>query len=116
MRRGDVIVVAASGDYGKPRPAVIVQTDAFPDIHASMIICQLTTQLADGVDFRVTVEPTEMNGLREKSQIVVENPVRGRRERIGKVIGHLTMEEIVKWPITLPMRSRRTVTGLSTMI
>lgn len=96
MKRGDVIVVAASGDYGKPRPAVIVQTDAFPDIHASMIICQLTTGLADGVEFRVTVEPTEMNGLREKSQIMVDKPVTVRRERIGKVIGRLTVEEIVR--------------------
>ena len=33
MRRGDVVAVAAAGDYGKPRPAVIVQTDAFPDDH-----------------------------------------------------------------------------------
>lgn len=96
MRRGDVIVVAASGDYGKPRPAVIVQTDAFPDNHASMIICQITSELSDGVDFRVTLEPTEMNGLREKSQIMVDKPVTVRRERIGKVIGRLTVEEIVK--------------------
>ena len=96
MRRGDVIVVAASGDYGKPRPAVIVQTDAFPDTHASMIVCQITTELADRVDFRVTLEPTEVNGLREKSQIMVDKPVTVRRERIGKVIGRLTVEEIVK--------------------
>jgi mRNA interferase MazF len=96
MRRGDVIVVAANGDYGKPRPAVIVQTDAFPDSHASVIICQTTTILVDAPDFRVTVEPTESNGLREKSQIMVDKPVTVKRERIGQVIGRLTVEEIIK--------------------
>ena len=96
MRRGDVVVVAVNGDYGKPRPAVIVQTDAFPDNHASAIICQTTTILVDTVDFRVTVEPTEANGLRERSQIMVDKPATVKRERIGQVIGRLTVDEIVK--------------------
>ncbi len=96
MRRGDVVVVAVNGDYGKPRPAVIVQTDAFPESHASVIICQATTILADAPDFRVTVEPRETNGLRERSQIMVDKPVTVKRERIGQVIGRLTGEELVK--------------------
>ncbi|MTJ80069.1 MAG: type II toxin-antitoxin system PemK/MazF family toxin [Telmatospirillum sp.] len=96
MRRGDVAVAAVNGGDGKPRPAVVVQTDAFPESHASVIICQTTTALADAPDFRVTVEPTETNGLRERSQIMVDNPVAVRRERAGQVIGHLTVEEIAK--------------------
>ena len=64
MRRGDLVAVAAAGDYGKPRPAVIVQTDAFPENHASVVVCQLTSDLADAPDFRVTIEPTLENGLR----------------------------------------------------
>ena len=36
MSRGDVVIVAAPGDYGKPRPAVIVQSDALSDAHASV--------------------------------------------------------------------------------
>jgi len=51
MRRGDVVVVAAAGDYGKPRPAVIVQSDAFPESHAYIVICQMTTDLVDAPDF-----------------------------------------------------------------
>jgi len=45
MKRGDVVTVAAAGHYGKPRPAVIVQTDAFPETHASVVICQMTSKL-----------------------------------------------------------------------
>jgi mRNA interferase MazF len=57
MRRGDVVTVAPAGDYGKPGPAVIVQTDAFPENHASVVVCPLTSELADAPDFRVTIEP-----------------------------------------------------------
>jgi mRNA interferase MazF len=39
MRRGDLFTVATTGDDGKPRPAVIVQTDAFPEGHASVVVC-----------------------------------------------------------------------------
>ena len=94
MRRGDVVVVAVTGDYGKPRPAVIVQTDAFPETHASIVICQMTTELADAPTFRVNIEPTERNGLRARSQIMADKPVTVRRERVGKVIGRLGEAEI----------------------
>jgi mRNA interferase MazF len=59
MKRGDVVVVAAAGDYGKPRPAVIVQSNAFPESHASLIVCQLTSELSDAPDFRIAVEPAQ---------------------------------------------------------
>jgi mRNA interferase MazF len=94
MRRGDVVTVAASGDYGKPRPAVIVQTDAFPDSHASVVICQMTSDLADAPDFRVTIEPSEANGLRLRSQIMADKPVTVRRERIGPTIGRLSGDDM----------------------
>lgn len=47
LRRGDVVTVAASGDFGKPRPAVVVQSDVFPYEHASVIVCQMTSTLVD---------------------------------------------------------------------
>lgn len=101
MRRGDVVIVAASGDYGKPRPAVIVQTDAFPDNHSSVVICQMTSELVDAPDFRVTIEPHPGNGLRERSQIMVDKPVTVRRERIEQAVGHLTTEEIVRLDVAV---------------
>lgn len=94
MRRGDVVTVAAAGDYGKPRPAVIVQTDAFPPEHASVVICQMTSEIVDAPDFRVTVEPLPENGLRTRSQIMADKPVTVRRERIGSRIGQLSAADI----------------------
>src|SRR5690348_7504456 len=87
MRRGDVVTVAAIGDYGKPRPAVIVQTDAFPKSHASVIVCPMTSDVVDAPAFRVTIEPSPENGLRTTSQVMADKPVTIRRSRIGRQIG-----------------------------
>lgn len=101
MRRGDVVVVAASGDYGKPRPAVIVQTDAFPESHASVIICQMTSEIAEAPDFRVAIGPSSTNGLRTRCQIMADKPVTVRRQRIGQTIGHLDREDIGRLNVAL---------------
>lgn len=101
MKRGDVITDAAAGDYGKPRPAVIVQTDALPAKHASVVVCQMTSDLSDAPDFRVTIEPTDKNGLRVRSQVMADKPVTIRRERIGRRIGHLDNEDIARLSIAL---------------
>ena len=101
MRRGDVVTVAASGDYGKPRPAVIVQTDALPVEHASVVVCQMTSEYSGAPDFRVTVEPTEKNGLRVRSQVMADKPVTIRRERIGQQIGQLDEKDIARLNIAL---------------
>ena len=96
MRRGDVVTVAAAGDYGKPRPAVVVQSDAFPDSHASVIVCQLTSELVEAPNFRVTIEPAPTNGLRARSQIMADKPVTVRRQRIGRSIGRLTADDLAR--------------------
>ena len=101
MQRGDVVTVAAAGDYGKPRPAVIVQTDAFPNNHASVVACQLTSELAEAADFRVTIEPKPENGLRLKSQAMADKPVTVRRERIGQKIGRLGNRDMARLGIAL---------------
>ena len=101
MKRADVVTVAATGDYGKLRPAVIVQTDALPKEHASVVVCQMTSDLSDTPDFRVTIEPTAHNGLRVRSQVMADKPVMIRRERIGRVIGHLDNSDIVRLNIAL---------------
>jgi len=101
VKRGDVVTVAASGDYGKPRPAVIVQTDALPAEHASVIVCQMTSDIAEAPDFRITIEPTEKNGLRTRSQLMADKPVAIRRERIGRKIGSLDEKDIDRLNVAL---------------
>ena len=101
MRRGDVVTVAAAGDYGKPRPAVIVQTDAFPESHASVVVCQMTSEWFGAPDFRVTINPSETNGLRARSQVMADKLVAIRRERVGRVIGRLSTADVRRLNIAL---------------
>jgi mRNA interferase MazF len=101
MRRGDVVTVAVAGDFGKPRPAVIVQTDALPVEHSSVVVCQMTSEFSDAPDFRVTIDPTEENGLRVRSQVMADKPVTIRRERVGRQIGHLEDRDIARLNIAL---------------
>ena len=101
MRRGDVVIVAAAGDYGKPRPAVVVQSNAFPVAHASVIICQMTSALVEAPDFRITVAPDAANGLRVPSQIMADKPVTIRRARIGATVGHLAAADLRRLDVAL---------------
>ncbi len=70
MKRGDLVTVVTSGDYGKPRPALIVQADAYAE-HPSVTLLPLTRELHDLPLLRVTVEPGEGTGLRRRSQVMV---------------------------------------------
>ena len=88
MKRGDIVTVALRGDYGKPRPAVIVQSDRLQGTD-SIIICPLTSDLQPAPLFRVDVEPTEANGLRSTSQIMVDKISGVPRAKLGTPIGRL---------------------------
>ena len=88
MRRGDVVTIATSGDYGKPRPALIVQSDAFEAI-PSVTILPLTSEIHDEHLIRITVAPTKGNGLRVTSQVMVDKATTIPRARIGDVIGQV---------------------------
>ncbi len=89
MNRGDVVLVVAPGDYGKSRPAVVVQSDLFNETHASIVVCLLSSDLQDAPFFRLTVEPTRENGLQVPSQIMVDKIVALKRDRIRAKIGSL---------------------------
>src|SRR5271166_3075792 len=87
MRRGQIVTVAAPGDYGKPRPALVVQSDLFDEL-PSVVICPLTTTLRDDADlFRLDVAPSPRNGLREPSQIAIDKITVVPAAKIGAAIG-----------------------------
>ena len=89
MKRGDIVTIAAPGDYGKPRPALIVQADLFNHTHSSITILPLTTTIIDAPLFRITLDPTRQNGLNRVSQIMVDKVLTLPREKIGKQVGRV---------------------------
>ena len=102
MSRGDVVIVAAPGDFGKPRPAVIVQSNVIPEGHASLVICPMTSELVEA-DFRITIEAGPETGLRVRSQVMADKPVAVRRERIGQRIGQLGAAELARLNVALAL-------------
>jgi mRNA interferase MazF len=93
LKRGEVVTVALSGDYGKPRPAIIVQSDQLAQID-SVLICLITSDLRDAPLYRVTVDPTPQNGLRVRSQIQADKIFAAPRARIDKVVGVIDDESL----------------------
>jgi mRNA interferase MazF len=102
MSRGDVIIVSAPGDYGIARPAVIVQSNAIPESHASVVICPVTSELVEA-DFRVTIEPGSNTGMRVRSQLIADKPVTIRRERIRERIGQLGAADMARLNVALAL-------------
>ena len=102
MKRGDVAIVSAPGDYGKPRPAVVVQSNHLTQAGLeSVVVCLLTSQTGTAPAFRVEVEPTAGNGLKVQSQIMVEKLLTVRVSRIARVVGRLDDERLLQLNRTL---------------
>jgi len=88
VKRGDLVTIAVSGDYGKPRPALVVQADAFAAL-PSVTVLRLTSDLHPEHLVRIPVQPTPQNGLRAASQVMIDKAATVPREKIGKVIGEI---------------------------
>lgn len=95
MKRGDLVTVAVQGDYGKPRPALVIQSDSFSELD-SVTVLLITSSLVEAPLLRVTVEPTEANGLRTISQVMIDKAMTIRRARLGEPFGALTSEDLLR--------------------
>lgn len=88
MRRGDLVTVAPPGEFGKPRRALIIQSDQFTAT-ATVTVLLLSSSLIDAPLMRIEVSPTPENGLRKPSQVMVAKPMTLKRDKLGKPFGHL---------------------------
>ncbi len=94
MKRGDIVTVSLAGDYGKPRPALIIQSNFF-DKHPSITVLPITSQLKDTPLFRITIEPNEKNGLQKISQVMIDKTHTVSKEKIGKNFGKLNEDQLL---------------------
>jgi mRNA interferase MazF len=92
VKRGDLVTVSLQGDYGKPRPALVVQSNLLTDLE-SIVICPITSAIRDAA-FRVTIEPDNANGLRLLSQVMVDKPSTVPRLKVSAPIGRLDDERM----------------------
>ncbi len=94
MTRGDLVTIALQGDFGKPRPALVIQSDLF-DAHPSVTILPVTSELRDLPLFRITIPANEQNGLSKPSQVMVDKPQTVARDKVGSVNGRLEDETLL---------------------
>lgn len=95
MRRGDIVLIALPGAYGKPRPALVIQSDLF-EAHPSVTVLPITSDLRDAPLFRTGLEPTPENGLRVASQIMVDKAHTLPRDKIGATVGRATDADMLR--------------------
>ena len=97
IQRGEIVITAAGGDYGKPRPAVVIQGDHVNQAQPnSYILALITSTVREAPLLRLTLPPTGHNGLNTPSQIMVDKLVTVRRDKIQKSIGYLSEQETIE--------------------
>jgi mRNA interferase MazF len=96
VKRGEVWTVSGGAPYaGKPRPAVIVQEDRFTATE-SITLCAFTTDPTDAPLLRMLVEPTDRNGLKSTSRLMIDKVTTMPKTRLGRRLGKLNDEDAVR--------------------
>lgn len=95
MRRGDFVTIAMQGDFGKPRPALVIQADHF-DEHATVTVLPVTSTLVDAPLFRITLVPDAANGLQKPSQVMVDKAMTVKRDKLGPAFGRIDVDALVE--------------------
>jgi mRNA interferase MazF len=95
MMRGDFVTIAVQGDFGKPRPALVIQADQFSE-HASVTILPVTSALVPAPLLRVTIEPSAENGLHKPSQVMVDKAMTVKRDKVGSAFGRIDTDALVE--------------------
>ncbi len=88
MTRGDLVTVVMQGEFGKPRPALVMQADQFSE-HTSVTVLPVTSTLVTAPLLRITVQPTADNGLQKPSQVMVDKAVTVLRDKVGPAFGRI---------------------------
>ncbi len=95
MMRGDLVTVAMQGDFGKPRPALVIQADPFNE-HATVTVLPLTGTLVAAPLLRITLQPSAENGLQKPSQVMVDKTMTVKRDKVGLVFGRIDANAMVE--------------------
>lgn len=93
--RGDLVMIAMQGDFGKPRPALVVQSNLF-NTHPTVTILPITSMLVDAPLLRVTVQPDADNSLRKPSQIMIDKCMTVKRDKVSAAFGKLDIDTMVE--------------------
>lgn len=83
-----------SGDFGKPRPAIIVQSNSFTNT-GTVTVLLVTSTPVEAPLLRVQLQPDAENGLVQPSWVMIDKAMSVKRERVGRVIGRVRAETML---------------------
>jgi mRNA interferase MazF len=95
MMRGDLVTITMQGDFGKPRPALVIQANPFSE-HATATVLPITSTLVAAPLLRVTVQPNAENGLQKPSQVMVDKTMTVKRDKVGQAFGRIDADVLVE--------------------
>ncbi len=95
MRRGDLVSIAIQGDFGKTRPALVIQSDQYEE-HATVTVLPVTSTLVAAPLFRITVQPSAENGLHKPSQVMSDKAMTVKRDKVGPTFGRIGADSMVE--------------------
>lgn len=93
--RGDLVTIPTQGDFGKPRPALVIQANLFSE-HSSATVLPITSTIVAAPLLRVTVQPSADNGLQKPSQVMVDKAMTVKRDKVGPAFGHIDTDALVE--------------------
>jgi mRNA interferase MazF len=93
--RGEFVTIAMQGDFGKPRPALVIQADLFSE-HATVTVLPVASTLVEAPLLRITVQASRENGLQKASQVMIDKALTVKRDKIGPAIGRIDMNAMVE--------------------
>lgn len=95
MTRGDLVTIAMQGDFGKPRPALVIQVNLFSD-HGSVAVVPITSTLVAAPLLRIGLLPSPENGLQRSSQVMVDKAMTVKRDKLGPPLGRIDADALVE--------------------
>lgn len=95
MNRGDFVTIAMQGDFGKPRPALVIQSERFNE-HATVTVLLVSSTLVDAPLFRVSVQPDKINNMQKSSQVMVDKAMTVKRDKLGAAFGSASDEVMLE--------------------
>lgn len=93
--RGDLVTIAMQGDFGKPRPALVIQANQFNQ-HSSMTVLPITSTIVAAPLLRITLEPSQKNGLHKPSQVMIDKVLTVKRDKVGPALGQVDADVMLE--------------------
>jgi len=93
--RGDFVTIAMQGDFGKPRPALVIQANQFIE-HGTVTVLPVTSTNVAAPLLRITVQPSVENGLQKPSQVMIDKAMTVKRNKVGAAFGRMDEDAMVE--------------------